>query len=64
VLLVIFEARPEVIVNIAALALKSGALHIPDYPSFPPFFLFHPLHTKAHKMMMTYLANELTRRNA
>jgi glutamate-5-semialdehyde dehydrogenase len=25
VLLVIFEARPEVIVNIAALALKSGA---------------------------------------
>jgi glutamate-5-semialdehyde dehydrogenase len=37
VLLVIFGARPEVIVNIAALALKSGALHIPDYPLFPPF---------------------------
>ena len=65
VLLVIFEARPEVIVNIAALALKSGALHIPDYPSFPPFLLFHPLHTKAYEMMMmTRLANELTRRNA
>jgi glutamate-5-semialdehyde dehydrogenase len=29
VLLVIFEARPEVIVNIAALALKSGALYNP-----------------------------------
>ena len=26
VLLVIFEARPEVVVNIAALAIKSGAL--------------------------------------
>ena len=30
VLLVIFEARPEVIINIAALALKSGALYIPE----------------------------------
>ncbi len=27
VLLVIFEARPEVVVNIAALAIKSGTLH-------------------------------------
>ena len=34
VLLVIFEARPEVVVNVAALALKSGA---PPFPSpFPP----------------------------
>ena len=29
VLLVIFEARPEVVVNIAALAIKSGQLHSP-----------------------------------
>ncbi len=28
VLLVIFEARPEVVVNIAALAIKSGVCHI------------------------------------
>lgn len=28
VLLVIFEARPEVVVNIAALAIKSGELHL------------------------------------
>lgn len=34
VLLVIFEARPEVIVNIAALALKSGACTSPP-TSFP-----------------------------
>ncbi len=39
VLLVIFEARPEVIVNIAALALKSGAcqccvqLFLPSFPA-------------------------------
>ena len=32
VLLVIFEARPEVIVNIAALALKSGARAFPPFP--------------------------------
>ena len=30
VLLVIFEARPEVVVNIAALAIKSGMTHL--YP--------------------------------
>ena len=64
VLLVIFEARPEVIVNIAALALKSGALHTSKHPSYPPFLLYHPLHTKAHEMMITHLANELTQRNA
>jgi hypothetical protein len=29
VLLVIFEARPEVVVNIAALAIKSGKLSVP-----------------------------------
>ena len=29
VLLVIFEARPEVVVNIAALAIKSGKLGVP-----------------------------------
>jgi gamma-glutamyl phosphate reductase len=42
VLLVIFEARPEVIVNIAALALKSGArsFHSPPPPSPPLFFFF------------------------
>ena len=34
VLLVIFEARPEVVVNIAALAIKSGSL------SEPPFCFF------------------------
>lgn len=28
VLLVIFEARPEVVVNIAALAIKSGMCHL------------------------------------
>jgi glutamate-5-semialdehyde dehydrogenase len=43
VLLVIFEARPEVVVNIAALALKSGEPHpaqpitTHSSPSFPPF---------------------------
>jgi glutamate-5-semialdehyde dehydrogenase len=37
VLLVIFEARPEVVVNIAALALKSGT------PPIPFSFLFSPL---------------------
>src|ERR1700759_4520178 len=31
VLLVIFEARPEVVVNIAALAIKSGALKSSTY---------------------------------
>lgn len=31
VLLVIFEARPEVVVNIAALAIKSGKLGAPKY---------------------------------
>ena len=35
VLLVIFEARPEVIINIAALALKSGASYIPKSISSP-----------------------------
>ncbi len=39
VLLVIFEARPEVVVNIATLALKSGestsAVFVPPH-SFPP----------------------------
>jgi glutamate-5-semialdehyde dehydrogenase len=40
VLLVIFEARPEVIINIAALALKSGALYIPK--SIPSPLPFHP----------------------
>ena len=38
VLLVIFEARPEVIVNIAALALKSGAR---SFHSLPPPSLSH-----------------------
>ena len=37
VLLVIFEARPEVVINVAALALKSGA--------FPPFLLRHCSHS-------------------
>jgi hypothetical protein len=31
VLLVIFEARPEVVVNIAALAIKSGKLDVPRH---------------------------------
>lgn len=31
VLLVIFEARPEVVVNIAALAIKSGTANNPRY---------------------------------
>lgn len=35
VLLVIFEARPEVIVNIAALALKSGTCTIQALSSLP-----------------------------
>jgi glutamate-5-semialdehyde dehydrogenase len=40
VLLVIFEARPEVVVNIAALAIKSGTLHhILRYLSSQFFFL-------------------------
>src|SRR6266403_1823738 len=49
VLLVIFEARPEVIVNIAALALKSGASTINSEPLYPPplppppFFFFFTL---------------------
>ena len=30
VLLVIFEARPEVVVNVAALALKSGCVPLPS----------------------------------
>jgi hypothetical protein len=36
VLLVIFEARPEVVVNIAALALKSGTFRALPLP-LPPF---------------------------
>jgi glutamate-5-semialdehyde dehydrogenase len=65
VLLVIFEARPEVIVNIAALALKSGAC------TFPPFLspFHHPLlslslahfYTPAYKIMMAYLCNRNAR---
>ena len=36
VLLVIFEARPEVVVNIASLAIKSGkSVHSPFFFSFP-----------------------------
>lgn len=35
VLLVIFEARPEVVVNITALALKSGSITLP-FSSPPP----------------------------
>jgi hypothetical protein len=44
VLLVIFEARPEVIVNIAALALKSGTWYSTTYQSF---YLYHS-HTHTH----------------
>lgn len=33
VLLVIFEARPEVVVNIATLAIKSGASNPPSFGS-------------------------------
>lgn len=36
VLLVIFEARPEVVVNIAALAIKSGMFSTPPYPDREP----------------------------
>jgi glutamate-5-semialdehyde dehydrogenase len=35
VLLVIFEARPEVVVNIAALAIKSGKSHSRFSPVLP-----------------------------
>jgi gamma-glutamyl phosphate reductase len=60
VLLVIFEARPEVIINIAALALKSGALynltqfsysfpHLSLNPFPYPFSLSHQTHpTRSH----------------
>jgi glutamate-5-semialdehyde dehydrogenase len=63
VLLVIFEARPEVIVNIAALALKSGACAFP----LPPFH--HPLfsllyHTPAHVMVMARPCNARTHAQA
>jgi len=40
VLLVIFEARPEVVVNITALALKSGILF--PSPSFPALVSIRP----------------------
>ena len=40
VLLIIFEARPEVVINIAALAIKSGA-HCKDIAGFH-FRLFRP----------------------
>ena len=35
VLLVVFEARPEVVVNIAALAIKSGMCGFPSLITFP-----------------------------
>jgi glutamate-5-semialdehyde dehydrogenase len=47
VLLVIFEARPEVVVNIAALALKSGAVPLP-LPFDRP---------RTHVRMRTYTGN-------
>jgi glutamate-5-semialdehyde dehydrogenase len=45
VLLVIFEARPEVIIDIAALALKSGALFILKSIIFP----LSPFPSPTHK---------------
>lgn len=41
VLLVIFEARPEVIVNITALAIKSGAVPPLSFLSVPRWALFY-----------------------
>ena len=57
VLLVIFEARPEVIVNIAALALKSGTCTA--QPSFiiqpPPCpLLLYATHTQHAKISRTH----------
>lgn len=51
VLLVIFEARPEVIVNIAALALKSGTYVLRvqikhHHPLLPPFPFLCPYATR------------------
>ena len=39
VLLVIFEARPEVVVNIASLAIKSGKLAVPFVTLFERLFV-------------------------
>jgi len=52
VLLVIFEARPEVIVNIAALALKSGTCTTNQAFSFTPCPLRYTLDVKkSHRRM-------------
>ena len=55
VLLVIFEARPEVIVNIAALALKSGTCtnqaFIIHSPPSPVPYATHARHAKSHGRM-------------
>ena len=46
VLLVIFEARPEVVVNIAALAIKSG-MHHPSH--FHPHLSLNPYSTRRQR---------------
>jgi glutamate-5-semialdehyde dehydrogenase len=47
VLLIIFEARPEVLINIAALAIKSGKHH---FPLSLPFFLKNKKNNKAENV--------------
>ena len=49
VLLVIFEARPEVIVNIASLALKSGTCTV-----YNQAFIFYTRHAKSHGRMFMH----------
>jgi glutamate-5-semialdehyde dehydrogenase len=46
VLLVIFEARPEVVVNITALALKSGISSLLNHPFLRPSPLVNPLYPR------------------
>ena len=50
VLLVIFEARPEVIINIAALVLKSGTCTVQPNFVIPPYAT-HTRHAKSHGCM-------------
>jgi glutamate-5-semialdehyde dehydrogenase len=49
VLLVIFESRPEVVINIAALALKSG-----KRSSLPPSFFSYFIFFSLSKVMLRY----------
>jgi hypothetical protein len=60
VLLVIFEARPEVVVNIAALAIKSGKLDAPKYCKLTTRKRCHPkrgqrIHTYRYPPLFPYL---------